>query len=217
MKKDLTELVFILDRSGSMSGLERDTIGGYNSMMEKQRDEQGEAFVTTVLFDDEIEILHDRVNLRGMVPITSNEYFVRGTTALLDAMGKTISKVGNAQKHSPESERAEKVILVITTDGMENASREYSYEKVRKMVERQKTKYGWEFIFLGANIDAVAEARRFGIAEDRAARFNSDAKGTALNYQVVGDAVRELRSNRTMERDWKKRIEDDYKDRGGKE
>ena len=216
MKKDLTELVFILDRSGSMSGLERDTIGGYNSMMEKQRDEQGEAFVTTVLFDDEIEILNDRVNLRGMAPITEKEYFVRGTTALLDAMGKTISKVGNAQKHSPESERAEKVIFVITTDGMENASREYSYEKVRGMVERQKAKYGWDFIFLGANIDAVAEARRFGIDEDRAARFNSDAKGTAINYEVVGDAVRELRANRTMERDWKKRIEDDYKDRGGK-
>ena len=216
MKKDLTELVFILDRSGSMSGLERDTIGGYNSMMEKQRDEQGEAFVTTVLFDDEIEILHDRVNLKGMAPITEKEYFVRGTTALLDAMGKTISKVGNAQKHSPESERAEKVIFVITTDGMENASREYSYEKVREMVERQKAKYGWDFIFLGANIDAVAEARRFGIDEDRAARFNSDAKGTAINYEVVGDAVRELRANRKMERDWKKRIEEDYKDRGGR-
>jgi len=216
MKKDLTELVFILDRSGSMSGLERDTIGGYNSMMENQRDEQGEAFVTTVLFDDEIEILHDRVNLRTMAPITSKEYFVRGTTALLDAMGKTISKVGNAQKYSPESERAEKVIFVITTDGMENASREYSYEKVREMVERQKAKYGWEFIFLGANIDAVAEARRFGIAEDRAARFNPDEKGTALNYQVVGEAVRELRANRTMERDWKKRIDDDYKKRGEK-
>jgi len=185
-------------------------------MMEKQRDEQGEAFVTTVLFDDEIEILHDRVNLRGMAPITEKEYFVRGTTALLDAMGKTISKVGNAQKRSPESERAEKVIFVITTDGMENASREYSYEKVREMVERQKAKYGWDFIFLGANIDAVAEARRFGIDEDRAARFNSDAKGTAINYEVVGDAVRELRANRNMERDWKKRIEEDYKDRGGR-
>ena len=169
-----------------------------------------------LIVDDEIEILHDRVNLKGMAPITEKEYFVRGTTALLDAMGKTISKVGNAQKHSPESERAEKVIFVITTDGMENASREYSYEKVREMVERQKAKYGWDFIFLGANIDAVAEARRFGIDEDRAARFNSDAKGTAINYEVVGHAVRELRANRNMERDWKKRIEEDYKDRGGR-
>jgi len=216
MKKDLTELVFILDRSGSMSGLELDTIGGYNSMMEKQGAGHGEVFVTTVLFDDEIEILHDRADLKVMAAITENEYFVRGTTALLDAMGKTISMVANVQKNLAGSERAEKVIIVITTDGMENASREYSYEKIKKMVERQKAKYGWEFIFLGANIDAVAEASRFGIEEDRAARFNSDAKGTAINYDVVGEAVSKLRSDRTMDRRWKKRIEDDYKDRGGR-
>ncbi|MBK5251830.1 MAG: VWA domain-containing protein [Peptostreptococcaceae bacterium] len=216
MKKDLTELVFILDRSGSMSGLESDTIGGYNSMMAKQKKEPGDAFVTTVLFDDGYELLHDRINLRGVEPITSKEYFVRGSTALLDAIGKTINKIGNAQKQTSEDERAEKVIFVITTDGMENSSREFTYEIIKKMVDNQKMKYGWEFIFLGANIDAVAEARRFGITEDRAARFNSDSIGTSLNYDVVGEAVKNLRSNRTVAREWKKRIDDDYNERGEK-
>ncbi len=216
MKKDLTELVFILDRSGSMSGLESDTIGGYNSMMEKQKKEPGEALVTTVLFDDGYELLHDRTNLRGVEAITNKEYFVRGTTALLDAIGKTINKIGNAQKQTAESERAEKVIFVITTDGMENASREYNYETIKKMVENQKNKHGWEFIFLGANIDAVAEARRFGISEDRAARFNSDPKGTSLNYEVVGEAVKNLRASKTVDRNWKARVEEDYKERGEK-
>ncbi len=216
MKKDLTELVFILDRSGSMSGLESDTIGGYNSMMEKQKKEPGEAFVTTVLFDDGYELLHDRINLRGVEAITSSEYYVRGTTALLDAIGKTINKIGNAQKQTAESERAEKVIIVITTDGMENASREYDYEIIKKMVENQKMKYGWEFIFLGANIDAVAEAERFGIDEDRAARFNSDPIGTSLNYDVVGEAVKNLRASKKVDRNWKMRVEEDYRERGEK-
>lgn len=216
MKKDLTELVFVLDRSGSMSGLEGDTIGGYNSMLKKQRVQAGEVLVTTVLFDNEFELLHDRVNLREMAPITAKEYYVRGSTALLDAMGKTINKIANAQKQTAEAERADKVIFVITTDGMENSSREYTYEKIKVMVECQKAKSGWEFIFLGANIDAVAEASRLGIGEDRATRFNSDSRGTALNYDVVGEAVRELRANRTMERGWKKRIDEDYKSRGKK-
>ncbi len=216
MKKDLTELVLILDRSGSMSGLESDTIGGYNSMIEKQKKEPGEAIVTTVLFDDGYELLHDRINLRGVEPITSREYFVRGSTALLDAIGKTINKIGNAQKQTAEDERAEHVIFVITTDGMENSSREFNYEIIKKMVENQKMRYGWEFIFLGANIDAVAEARRFGINEDRAARYNADSKGTALNYEVVGEAVKTLRSNRAMESGWKKRIDEDYNNRGEK-
>jgi len=214
MKKDLTELVFILDRSGSMSGLEKDTIGGYNSMLQKQRDQQGEALITTVLFDNEFEILRDRISLGGVAPITEKEYFVRGSTALLDAMGKTINKVVKSQKDTDEEERAEKVIFVITTDGRENSSREYGYQKIKEMVERQKDKYGWEFIFLGANIDAVAEAGRFGIGADRAARFNADSKGTALNYDVVGEAVSSLRANRAMEKNWKKRIDDDYKSRG---
>ena len=189
MKKGLTELVFILDRSGSMSGLESDTIGGYNAMLEKQKEEAGEAVITTVLFDDKYELIHDRINLRGIEPITEKEYYVRGNTALLDAIGKTINKIGNVQKRTAEDERAEQVMVVITTDGMENASREFGYEKIRSMIERQKSKYGWEFIFLGANIDAVGTAERFGIDKDRAANFNADSEGTLLNYEVISEAV----------------------------
>lgn len=217
MKKGLTELVFILDRSGSMSGLESDTIGGYNSLLEKQKKEDGECVISTVLFDDKYELLHDRINLKGIVPITEREYFVRGSTALLDAVGRTIDKIGNAQKHTAEEERAEKVMFVITTDGMENSSREYGYDKVRQMIERQKDKYGWEFIFLGANIDAVETAARFGISADRAANYHADSEGTQLNYKVVSDAVSGFRANSApMSADWKKRINEDYENRGGK-
>lgn len=214
MKKDLTELVFILDRSGSMSGLESDTIGGYNAMLEKQKKEPGEAIITTVLFDDKYELLHDRINLKGIAPITNKEYFVRGNTALLDAVGKTINKIGNAQKHTSEDERAEHVMLVITTDGMENSSREYNYGKVRQMIEYQKSKYGWEFIFLGANIDAVATAERFGIGQDRAVNYNADSEGTVLNYEVISETVSCLRSSQPILENWKDRIEEDYKKRG---
>ena len=216
MKKDLTELVFILDRSGSMSGLEGDTIGGYNAMLEKQKKEQGEAVITTVLFDDKYELLHDRINLRGIEPITEKEYYVRGTTALLDAVGRTIGKIGNVQKHTAEDERAENVMFVITTDGMENASREYSYEKIRWMIEHQKSKYGWEFIFLGANIDAIDTAGRFGIGQDRAVNYNADSEGTLLNYEVISETVSCLRACREISEDWKDRIEEDYKKRGGR-
>lgn len=216
MKKDLTELVFILDRSGSMSGLESDTIGGYNAMLEKQKKEPGEAVITTVLFDDRYELLHDRINLKGIAPITDNEYFVRGSTALLDAVGRTINKIGNAQKHTSEDERAEHVMFVITTDGMENASREFSYEKVRQMIEHQKSKYGWEFIFLGANIDAVATAERFGIDKDRAANYNADSEGTQLNYKVISEAVSCMRASRPISENWKERIDEDFKKRGGR-
>ncbi|HRU42137.1 MAG TPA: hypothetical protein P5021_09160 [Candidatus Diapherotrites archaeon] len=216
MKKDLTELVFILDRSGSMSGLEGDTIGGYNAMLEKQKKEQGEAVITTVLFDDKYELLHDRINLRGIEPITEKEYYVRGTTALLDAVGRTISKIVNVQKHTAEDERAENVMFVITTDGMENASREYSYEKVRRMIEHQKSKHGWEFIFLGANIDAVDTAERFGIGQDRAVNYNADSDGTLLNYEVISETVSCLRADRKISKDWKDRIEEDFRKRGGR-
>lgn len=216
MKKGLTELVFILDRSGSMSGLESDTIGGYNAMLEKQKKEPGEAVITTVLFDDKYELLHDRINLRGIEPITEKEYYVRGTTALLDAVGRTISKIVNVQKHTAEDERAENVMFVITTDGMENASREYSYEKVRRMIEHQKSKYGWEFIFLGANIDAVDTAERFGIGQDRAVNYNADSEGTLLNYEVISETVSCLRASREISEDWKDRIEEDFKKRGGR-
>jgi uncharacterized protein YegL len=214
MKKGLTELVFILDRSGSMSGLESDTIGGYNALLLKQKKEFGEAVITTVLFDDKYELLHDRINLKGIEPITDKEYFVRGSTALLDAVGKTINKIGNVQKHTIEDERAEHVMLVITTDGMENASHEFSYEKVRQMIEHQKSKYGWEFIFLGANIDAIAAAERFGISKDRAANYNADSEGTLLNYEVISETVSCMRDSRAISENWKDRIEEDFKKRG---
>ena len=215
MKKGLTELVFILDRSGSMSGLEADTIGGYNAMLERQKNECGDAIITTVLFDDNYELLHDRINLRGIAPITDKEYFVRGSTALLDAVGKTINKIGNVQKHTGDDERAEHVMFVITTDGMENASREFSYEKVRHMIERQKSKYGWEFIFLGANIDAIATAERFGISKERATNYNADSKGTLLNYEVISDTVSCFRASKEIKENWKERVEEDYKQRRG--
>lgn len=213
MKKGLTELVFILDRSGSMSGLERDTIGGYNSLLKKQKKEPGEAAITTVLFDDRYELLHDRVNLKGVSPITDKEYFVRGSTALLDAIGRTIDKIGNAQKHTAEEERAEKVMFVITTDGMENASREYGFDKIKAMIEHQKEKYGWEFIFIGANIDAVETAGRFGISANRAANYHADALGTAVLYDAVSQTVSRARSAAPISDDWKKKIDEDYEKR----
>jgi len=216
MKKGLTELVFILDRSGSMSGLESDTIGGYNGLLEKQKQEGGEAVITTVLFDDHGELLPDRSNLRGVAPITEKEYFVRGSTALLDAIGKTISKIGNAQKHTAEEERAERVLFVITTDGMENASREYSLKLVREMIERQKTRYGWEFLFLGANIDAAETAESFGIHRDMAVNYNPDGEGTQLNYQVLSDVVTSFRDGATIHENWKATIEKDHKKRSGR-
>lgn len=213
MKKDLTELIFILDRSGSMGGLESDTIGGYNAMLKKQMGAEGSAYITTVLFDDEYELLHDRINLKGVKPITEKEYFVRGTTALLDAVGKSIQKIVNVQRNTSDDEKAEKVLFVITTDGLENASREYSYTKVRAMIEKQKSRYGWEFIFLGANIDAVSEAEKFGIDSSRAAQFHNDKDGIELNYKVVSEAICELRSSKTISRDWKREIDVDYKKR----
>ena len=213
MKKNLTELVFILDRSGSMGGLEGDTIGGYNAMLGKQQAAEGEAVITTVLFDDKYELLHDRINLKAIQPITDKEYFVRGSTALLDAIGQTIHKIGTAQKHTAEDYRADKVLFVITTDGMENASRTYSYQIVREMVEHQKKKYGWEFIFLGANIDAAETAGRFGIATDRAANYHADSVGTQLNYAVLSDTITEFRESRPLTAAWKRKIDSDYQRR----
>ncbi|MDN5308217.1 MAG: hypothetical protein PWP16_1580 [Eubacteriaceae bacterium] len=212
MNKHLTELVFILDRSGSMSGLESDTIGGYNGLLEKQKKETGEAVITTVLFDDRYELLHDRIPITGVEKISHKEYFVRGTTALLDAIGKTISKIDNVHEHTKKSERAGQVMFVITTDGLENASREYSADQVRKLIERKK-KAGWEFIFLGANIDAVETARSFGISEDRAVNYHADAEGTLLNYAVVNETVSQLRSGNSIDKDWKSQIEEDFKKR----
>ena len=214
MKKNLTELVFILDRSGSMSGLEDDTIGGFNSMIQKQKREPGEAYVSTVLFDNVSEVIHDRIDIQKIEPLTRNQYYVRGSTALLDAVGSAIHHIGNVHKYAREEDRPEKTLFVITTDGMENASVKYSYEKVRSMIERQKEKYGWEFIFLGANIDATKEAARFGIRADRAANYNADSKGTAIIYEAVCDAVCSVRASQPMSAKWKQKVDEDYKKRG---
>lgn len=216
MRKGLTELVFILDRSGSMSGLESDTVGGFNSMIEKQKKEPGEAVVTTVLFDDRYEVLHDRINLGELDGMASGEYFVRGMTALLDAVGRTIVSIADVQERTAEDERAEHVMFVITTDGMENASREFTYEKVKKMVEYRKSEFGWEFIFLGANIDAVKTAGRFGIGADRAANYHADSEGTSRSFYSIGEAVRNLRSSNAISREWKKEADEDFKRRGRK-
>lgn len=185
MKKGLTELVFIIDRSGSMSGLESDTIGGFNAMLKEQQAVEGEAVVTTVLFDDKYELLHDRIDIRAVAPLTDKDYTVRGSTALLDALGRTIYKIRAAQKHTAENYRAEKVLFVIITDGQENASREYSAERIKTRIERQKQKYGWEFVFFGANMDAVMEAGKLGIAADRAQNYCANAIGTSVAYTAM--------------------------------
>ena len=194
MRKGLTEVIFILDRSGSMSGLEADTIGGFNSMIAKQKKEEGEAYISTVLFDDKTEVLYDRVPVSKVEPMNENQYYVRGCTALLDALGRTIHHIGNVHKYAREEDRPEKTLFIITTDGMENSSHEYSYDKVKKMVEKQKKKYGWEFLFLGANIDAIEVAGRFGIAANRAINYESDRQGTQLNYEVLSRTVSEFRA-----------------------
>ncbi|MBT2695836.1 hypothetical protein J7E79_00025 [Bacillus sp. ISL-40] len=217
MKRNVTELVFILDKSGSMAGLEADTIGGYNALLKKQQKAEGEAIVTTVLFNHEYELFHDRINVRGISPITEEDYQVGGTTALLDTIGFTIQKFVNVQKRTSEDERAEKVLFVITTDGMENASREFTTNKIKKIVEHQKEKYGWEFLFLGANIDAISTAARFGINEDFAVDYHADNKGTQLNYEAVNEAVVSLRSGKKIDRSWKKGIEKDYNRRSKNE
>lgn len=213
----MTELVFILDRSGSMSGLEKDTIGGFNSMLEKQRKEPGDAVVSTVLFDNETEVIYDRVVIADVPNLTDKEYFVRGCTALLDAVGGAIHHIGNVHKYARKEDVPEKTLFIITTDGMENASRHYTYDKVRNMIERQKERYGWEFLFLGANIDAAAEAKRFGIDESMAANYHCDEVGTVLNYEVISEAITSVRTSAApLSADWKKKIDADYKKRGGK-
>ena len=210
----MTELVFILDRSGSMSGLEKDTIGGFNSMIEKQKREEGEALVSTVLFDSESTVIHDRLPLDNVPPMTEREYFVCGCTALLDAVGGAIHHIGNVHKYACREDVPEKTMFIITTDGYENSSKRYDYEQVRKMIESQKEKYGWEFLFLGANIDAAAEAKRFGISSDRAVNYKCDEEGTALNYEVISEAVCSVRASRPLSVDWKKRIDEDVQRRG---
>lgn len=219
MKKNLTEVVCILDKSGSMSGLERDTIGGYNSMIEKQKKEDGEAYISTVLFSDYSKVIHDRVSVDKIEPMTEKEYYVDGCTALLDAVGDAIHHIKTVHKYARDEDRPEKTLFIITTDGQENSSKRYSYEKVKKMVEHQKEKYGWEFIFLGANIDAIAEAGRFGINQEMAVNYNCDEVGISTSYMALSEAVSCVRKvkrgklNEALGKNWKKDIEEDYKKR----
>lgn len=214
MKKDLTEIIFILDRSGSMSGLEADTIGGFNSMIEKQKKADGEAMISTVLFDNVSEVIHDRVSVLDIQPMTDKDYTVRGCTALLDAIGGAIHHIGSIHKYARAEDVPEHTLFVITTDGMENASRHYNAERVKQMIERQKARYGWEFLFLGANIDAVETARHFGIGADRAVNYHSDSAGTQLNYEVLSEAICAVRGSVQLGADWKKRIDEDFESRG---
>lgn len=217
MKKGLTEIVFILDRSGSMSGLEADTIGGFNSLIKKQRKEPGEALVSTVLFDDTCDVIHDRVPMEKVAKLTEDTYFVRGCTALLDAVGGAIHHIGNIHKYARDEDRPEKTLFIITTDGMENASRRYTYKKVKQMVERQKAMYGWEFLFFGTNMDAIAVAGNIGIHADRAVTYQCDEEGTALNYEVLGEAIHHVRSSdKMLAPSWKRKIDEDVKRRGGR-
>jgi uncharacterized protein YegL len=213
MNTKSTELVFILDKSGSMAGLESDTIGGFNALITKQKKEQGDARVTTVLFNHDYELLHDRISIKGIAPITDKEYEVSGTTALLDAIGSTIQKIGNAQKRTSEEERAGKVMFIITTDGHENASCEYNYKKIKSMIAHQKDTYNWEFVFLGANIDAVSTAEKFGIDEDFAVKYHADTEGTQLNYKVLNETVSSFRMGNKLDRSWKADIEADFEQR----
>ena len=212
-KNNITELVFIIDRSGSMSGLEKDTIGGFNSMIEKQRKEEGECYVSTVLFDHETKVLHDRVKLSEVKPMTEEDYIVRGTTALIDALGGAIHHIGNIHKYARPEDVPAHTMFVITTDGMENASRRYTSDQVKQKIERQKEKYGWEFIFIGANIDAVETAARYGIDSDRAVNYHADKKGTKVMYEAVADAVCCMRSCAPLSNDWRENNDEDYKNR----
>lgn len=211
---NITELVFILDRSGSMTGLEKDTVGGFNSMIAKQKSEDGYTLVSTLLFDHDCTVIHDRIPLYNVPPMTEKEYFTRGCTALLDAVGGAIRHIGNIHKYARKEDVPEKTLFVITTDGCENASCRYDYDTVREMIERQKEKYGWEFLFLGANIDAAAEAKRFGIGADRAVNYKCDEAGTALNFEVIADVVYSVRTEKEISDNWKQRIDNDVKRRG---
>ena len=213
MKKNMTELVFILDKSGSMSGLEKDTIGGFNSMLQRQKEAEGSALVSTVLFSNESTVIHDRADVQKVEPLTEKQYFVGGCTALIDAIGGAIHHIGNVHKYAREEDVPEHTVFVITTDGMENASHCYSSDRVKAMVKRQQEKYGWEFLFLGANIDAVETAACYGIDRSRAARFHNDAQGNQVNYRVISETISRVRANCALEDDWKADIEKDFRSR----
>lgn len=213
MKKHLTELVFILDRSGSMAGLEGDTIGGFNAMIEKQKKEPGEAFVSTILFDNVSEVLHDRVPLDAVPQMTDRDYTVRGCTALIDAIGGAIKHIGNIHKYARPEDVPEHTMFIITTDGMENASRRFSSDEVKKMIEHQKAESGWEFLFIGANIDAVQTAAQFGIGHDRAVNYHADSLGTQVLYETLCAPISAMRSNKPIDADWGCDISKDYNSR----
>ncbi len=213
MKNNLTELVFILDRSGSMSGLESDTIGGFNAMIEKQKKEDGECLVSTVLFDNVSEVLHDRLKLADIPEMTDKDYTVRGSTALIDAIGGAIRHIGNIHKYARPEDVPEHTMFVITTDGMENASHRFGSDEVKKMIERQKNKYGWEFVFIGANIDAVETARGFGIDESRAVNYHADREGTACVYETLSETVCQVRKTGNFNDNWSERIDKDFRGR----
>ncbi len=213
MENNITELVFILDRSGSMAGLEGDTVGGFNAMLEKQKREPGECLVSTVLFDNESTVLHDRIPLRDVPAMTEKDYRVGGCTALLDALGGAIHHIGNIHKYARKEDVPARTVFVVTTDGMENASRRYSSDRVKRMIERQKERYGWEFLFLAANIDAVSTARHFGIGEDRAVNYHADRQGTAVIYDTVGEAVCSVRASMPLAGSWSAPIQKDYNGR----
>ena len=216
MKNNITVLVFILDRSGSMSGLESDTIGGFNAMIEKQKKQDGECYVSTVLFDNETEVVHDRVKLCDIRPMTKNDYTVRGCTALIDAIGGAIHHIGNIHKYARPEDVPENTVFVITTDGMENASHKYTSDKVKAMIEKQKEKYGWEFLFIGANIDAVETAARYGISREKAVNYNADSKGTSIVYEAVSHAVCCARACGSVDKSWSDNINKDYLSRKNK-
>lgn len=213
MENKITELVFIIDRSGSMAGLEDDTIGGFNSMINKQKEIPGECYVSTVLFDNESQVLHDRVKLSEIKPMTKKEYYVRGCTALLDAIGNAVKHIGNIHKYARKEDVPQNTMFIITTDGMENASRSYSGKDIKKLVEKQKEKYGWEFIFIGANIDAIETAQSIGISKDRAANYVHDSMGTKTVYEAAARATCSMRRKNTVCDDWSRAVDEDYKKR----
>lgn len=210
---NITELVFILDRSGSMGGLESDTIGGFNAMLEKQRRQDGTAYVSTVLFDHETEVLHDRLPIDRVAALTDKDYTVRGCTALLDAIGGAVKHIGNIHKYARREDVPQNTMFVIITDGMENASKRYSGKEIKKLIEKQKKKYGWEFLFIGANIDAIAAARSYGISEDKAVNYHADSTGTAVVYEAMSAAVSSVRKGEKLAPTWNRSIQEDYNNR----
>ena len=214
MNRNLTEIVFILDRSGSMAGLEADTVGGFNAMVERQKKENGKAYLSAVLFSDNSEVLYDRTDIRRVEPLTDRQYRVGGCTALLDAIGGAVHHIRNVHKYAREEDRPGKTVFVITTDGMENASRRYSYDDVQQLVRESRERCGWEFLFLGANMDAIGTARRFGISENRAVRYECDSAGTALNFKVVSETIGTLRAGAPIADNWSEKIRADYAKRG---